>query len=281
MPRVDIRQAKEFASFMENLGWSTDRIGTSYVYRRKFPFMGNFAKIPRASSTISLSEVKNYISGNRVFQFKISPFLRTDEKEYLRLKKKIETIGLSIENSPFNPTTTIQISLKKSPEDIFHSFSEAKRRGVRRAIKHGITVCESEDISSFIAIRQHQYKPMGFLITKEMKLLWKHMHPKKASLLLAFTDEKKPVAGILLLFHQKISSYWFASALAEGKKLFAPSLLVWEAIKTSQKKGCDVFDFEGIYDDRFPKASSSWKGFTKFKEGFGGKTIVFMENFTK
>lgn len=90
--------------------------------------------------------------------------------------------------------------------------------------------------------------------------------------------DQRPIAGILLLFYDQIAYYWFASSLPLGKKLFAPTLLVWEALKLSKKRGCQVFDFEGIYDERFPKASSSWRGFTKFKEGFGGKKIVYIEN---
>jgi lipid II:glycine glycyltransferase (peptidoglycan interpeptide bridge formation enzyme) len=57
--------------------------------------------------------------------------------------------------------------------------------------------------------------------------------------------------------------------------------LVWEALKLAKKRGCRIFDFEGIYDERFPKAAASWKGFTKFKEGFGGEKIVYLENFTR
>ena len=72
----------------------------------------------------------------------------------------------------------------------------------------------------------------------------------------------------------------YAASSDSGNKNFAPTLLVWEAILLAKKLKLKAFDFEGIYDERFPKAAESWKGFTKFKEGFGGEKVVFMENFT-
>jgi len=86
--------------------------------------------------------------------------------------------------------------------------------------------------------------------------------------------EKKIVAGVLLLFCDKTAYYWQAATTEKGKKLLAPTLIVWEAIKLAKKKGCENFDFEGIYDERFPK-NRSWLGFTHFKEGFRGKEIEF------
>lgn len=276
----DIRQTPVFARFMSDLGWEIESIGKGYIYYRKFPLIGYFAKMPRASLPIPLSNLVQFIHKKHVFKFKLSPYVQTTRDEYLELKEHILTSGFSIEKSPFNPTITIQIDLKKNPDDLFSSFSEAKRRAVRKAIKNGVIVVPSEDISPFISIRHHQYRPLGFLVTNEMKLLWKHLYPAHATLLLAYSHQGRPVGGILLLHYGHISYYWYASALPEGKKLFAPTFLVWEALKMSRTRNCHMFDFEGVYDDRFPKASESWKGFTKFKEGFGGQKVVFMENFT-
>jgi hypothetical protein len=36
-----------------------------------------------------------------------------------------------------------------------------------------------------------------------------------------------------------------------------------------------MFDFEGIFDERYPKSNRDWLGFSKFKSGFGGKEIYF------
>lgn len=279
LPR-DIRQTSLFAHFMSDLGWNIKTLDTRYIYFRKFPFIGYFAKMPRLSPPFSIPHIQSWMRDMHVFKFKLSPDIQTTSPEYVRQKNRILSLGFSIEQSPFNPTTTIHIDLTKNVADIFSSFTEAKRRAVRKAIKNGVIIRQSDDISTFISIRQHQYRPLGFLVTQEMRVLWKNFHSNHAALLLAYNPQGKAVGGVLLLFHRTISYYWYASTLPDGKKLFAPTLLVWEALKISRTRKCRMFDFEGIYDERFPKASENWKGFTKFKEGFGGQKVVFMENFT-
>lgn len=291
MRNIDIRQSKFFADFMQSIGWEIRRFDSAYVYLRKFPIIGSFAKIPRPSLIFDATKLSEFKKTNRISQLRIAPFITTDSVDAETYRNHLLSNGFKIDHEPFNPTTTIQIDLTPPEKTIFQQFSSAKRRAVRRAIKNNVAVKESNDIDAFIKIRQHQYRPLGFLITKETRTLFTMLYPKNASLLLAYTSakqmqatasvyfQKEPIGGILLLLYNKTAYYWFASALPIGKKLFAPSLLVWEALKVAKERGCTVFDFEGIYDRRFPKAAENWKGFTKFKEGFGGKKVEYLENF--
>ena len=276
---TDVRQSPQFANFMKSLNWKVERLNFANVFLKKFPVIGFFAKISRPPENLTFGEISKLFKKYRIFCLKISPNILTINKNYYLTRKKFLEKGFKIERSPFNPTTDIFIDLTQPKENIFNNFQQAKRRGVRKAIKNGIIVKESENYDDFIDIRKKQYTPMGFLLVNEMKKLWENFYPSNASLLLAYRS-KKPLAGILLLFYEKIAYYWYASSLPQGKKLFAPTLLVWEALKLSKKKGCKTFHFEGIYDERFPKAAASWKGFTKFKEGFAGEKVVYLENFT-
>lgn len=276
----DIRQSPVFAKYMQGLGWQAEKIDSNFIYLRKFPLLGVFAKMPRPNLPLNINNIAKFKKIHKIFKLKISPFLETEDKNYQKLKNGLFKHNFKIDNFPFNPTTNYLIYLSKAEKEIFNSFSEAKRRGVRRALKNNIIVKVSDDYSSFIKIRQHQYLPVWFLVKGDMQKLWETLYPQNAVLLLAYEMAgNKPVAGILLLIYDKTAYYWFASSLPIGKKLFAPTLLVWEALKHAKIRGCKIFDFEGIYDERFPKASETWKGFTKFKEGFGGKKVVYMENF--
>lgn len=274
----DIRQSNEFASFMQDIGWRTEKLSGNRVYIRKFPLFGAFAKCSRPEIPIELTEFKNFIKNNHISTFKIAPNILINNN-YLSYKKRLLSWNFKIDIDPFNPTTSIIVDLKRKEEDIFKSFSEAKRRAVRKAIKNGVNIEISDKYNEFIKIRKEHFAPLGFLIVPEMKALWKNFYPQKADLLLAKTRRGKAVAGIFMLYHKQIAYYWYASAFKEGKKLFAPSLLVWEAIKLAKKKGAKILDFEGVVDERFPKASKSWRGFTKFKEGFLDKKTIYMENF--
>lgn len=293
----DIRQSALFADFMSRIGWEVRRVNSTYIYMRKFPVIGYFAKIPRSSTTFSLDSLKLIQDIYPIFQWRIAPFVKEGTLEAKNYRSLLFHHRFRIEQAPFNPTTTILIDLKQSPDVIFNRFTSVKRRAVRRAVKNGIIIKESDEIEAFIRLRQFQYRPLGFLITKETRMLFDTFYPKHASLLLAYSTiplqsrtyfsaraknyVQVPVAGILLLFYNHVAYYWFASSLPIGKKLFAPSLLVCEALKIAKIRGCTLFDFEGIYDERFPKAAASWRGFTKFKEGFGGRKVVYLENFRR
>ena len=291
---TDIRQSEQYAKFMNDLGWQIEKLDQNIIFLKKFLIVCFFAKIPKYQQLIDPNKLIKYKKQKRIFRLKLSPNLFINSNQYLNHRDKLIKSGFKIDQNPFNPTTTILIDLTQSQNTIFNNFSEAKRRGVRRAIKNNIIVNTSDNLESFINIRKKQYQPLGFLLINEMKKLWKNFFPYNASLLLAYPSSYKsiaqipatasicvtdPVAGILLLFYDNVAYYWYASALPVGKKLFAPTLLVWEALKFSKKRGCKVFDFEGICDERFPEASQPWKGFTKFKEGFGGRKIVLSENF--
>lgn len=282
----DIRQSGLFANYMQDLGWQTEKLDAHFVYLRKFPIMGYFAKIPRPNLPLNLKKIIDFKKSHNIFRLKISPFIEDKDGNFQNYRRQFLNSGFKIDHSPFSSTTNYLVDLNPDENEIFNNFHEAKRRGVRRAEKNGIIVKETDDLDSFIKIRQRQYLTVWFLVGGDMRKLWKKLYPQNAALLLAYqtsginqSPQIQAVAGIFLLFYNKIAYYWFASALPIGKKLFAPTLLVWEAIKLAKKRGCKIFDFEGIYDERFPKASESWKGFTKFKEGFGGKKVVYMENF--
>ena len=65
-----------------------------------------------------------------------------------------------------------------------------------------------------------------------------------------------------------MSFYWHNCSTETGKKLFAPTLCVWEVIKESKRRNLQIFDFEGLWDERFPKLNKNWQGFSQFKKGF-------------
>ena len=74
---------------------------------------------------------------------------------------------------------------------------------------------------------------------------------------------------------------WFGANTSVGRNLLAKPLVLWEAIKESKRRGLKVFDFEGIYDKRFPKLNKGWKGFSNFKKGFGGEKVEFSQPLIK
>ena len=75
-------------------------------------------------------------------------------------------------------------------------------------------------------------------------------------------------AGSIFLVANGTGYYWQAFTSKKARKTLIQYSIVWEGIKWCKSKGAKYFDFEGIYDERFPL--KQWKGFTQFKKKFGG-----------
>lgn len=276
---MNVRQTILYSRFLERIGWRTNSCQQATVLvcsKTIGPF--SLIKVLRPKTVPKAKEIKKIIKKNSFTKIQIefeNCFASIEEADAFSLSEA-KKINFSLAKSAFLPTASVFINLNFPEKKIFSGFTEAKRRAVRRAQKHNLEVFESSDIDEFINLKKIQLWPFGFLLDRTIKKLWKVFSPaEKAVLLLAKRKEDQEVlAGVFLLFHEKTAYYWLASSTQEGKLLFAPTLLVWEALKLAKKRKMLELDFEGIVDERFPE-TKSWSGFSKFKTGFGGKIVYY------
>lgn len=270
----DLRQSLLYAKFMESLGWKAIKLSTGqFIYLKKFPLFGGFIKAPRINLPFSLEEIEKYAKKNSVFRVIIEP-KEINMQFYSNLKK----YGYKINLSPYSPTKTVIISLKNTPERLFNFFSSERKRAIKRAIKNRLEIRLTKDINLFLKIPSFLPFFLNPLFNKETKKFWAFFSKNNSFLLIA-SYQKKPIAGLLIATFKNCGYYWQARNNNYGKNLGAPSLLVFEAFKILRKYGFDFFDFEGIYDPRFPV--KSWLGFSHFKQGFGGKILSLPGSFIK
>lgn len=84
------------------------------------------------------------------------------------------------------------------------------------------------------------------------------------------------LASALIIFTSSTAFYHQGASI--HTKIPTPYLLQWEAIKEAKKRGCQYYNFWGIYDDLRPKRTpKSWRGLTLFKTGFGGEKVSYLE----
>ena len=292
----DLHQSEKYGQYMKKVGWIVEKIDCCQIFIRRFPLIGSFIKIQKPTPPVPFEKIEKIAKKYRAFKIVIEP----------RTIQLFEKFDYQISNSPYLPTKTIHINLTKSEKEILSQMKKKTRYCLRRGQESRVTIKESKEIESFIKLKSSQFFPFGFFMRKDISALWQAFYPENAILLFADknivpsshpefisgspamkipkqvrNDTLRPLAVTLLLFHQKTAHYWLAASTKQGKKLFAPTLLVWEAIKLSKKRGCKIFDFQGIYDPRFHKSAKSWQGFTRFKKGFGGKEIEYPGSFLK
>lgn len=263
---TDIHQSPTYANYMRAIGWTVESIGGVNAFIKKIPFVGAVIKIQRPDkipSEQSLQKLKEKYHAKRIT---IEPSLDYEPR----------TMNYELLSDPYLPTKTIHIDLRPTEEKIFKRFTEAKRRAVRRAEKNKIIVTQSTNIQDFIHLKNKSAGLLGFLTTTTVKPLFEIFNPNHVAILCAYKENNKnPISTVLLLFYERTAYYWQAAASSEGKKLAAPTLLVWEALKLAKSKKCTLFDFEGIFDPRYPNLNKNWSGFTKFKQGFGGVEVEY------
>lgn len=260
---------------MQLLGWSVVRCQLSdvscQIFIRKLPLLGNIGKLQRPKGKLDPKKLDEFTKKHGLAALYIEPSLNTPVK--------IQNTKYKIHKDCFLPSKTIQIDLTQPQEKLFNQMKKDARYAVRFAQKQGVVIKESKDIETFIKLWQKSARSRGMWLPQKREIisLWNAFGPK-AHCLVAYFDTPVypsiPVAGALIVESPNTAYYMYAFSTREGKKFSAPTLLVWEAMKLAKKKKCKTFDFEGIYDERYPQ-TKNWKGFTRFKEGFGGKIVIY------
>jgi lipid II:glycine glycyltransferase (peptidoglycan interpeptide bridge formation enzyme) len=90
-----------------------------------------------------------------------------------------------------------------------------------------------------------------------------------------------PIAAVWYGFDKKVVTYLQTGITKFGYAKLANYLLVLEGIKKAKKLQCYVFDFESIYDIRYPHESKRWKGYSEFKSRFHGEVIYYPPSWIK
>lgn len=263
----DLRQAPAWAKYLKSIGWEVERINGSYYYLKKLPLLGYLLKAQRTQK-IDLKAIEKLTKKYKIYKTIIEPLNNFVNSNY-RLSK-----------SSYLPTKTIQIDLTKTQEKILSQMHPKTRYNIKIAKRNNIDLTDSKSIGEFVNFWRRNFEKKKFLFLSQKKniiALYKAFK-KNANILIA-SKNSEIVATLLLLRTRNTIYYMYAASNAEGRKLFAPTLLTWEAILLGKKYHCKIFDFDGIYDERFPL--NSWKGFTKFKKGFGGYEVEYPGCFIK
>lgn len=271
---MDLQQSPLYGKYITALKWQVFQLDGTQMFYKYIPLTGGLLKIQRPAKLPTTQKLIPFIHEHHVKTVAIEPTQDQNLASYKRWCKTLEH-HVRVVRSSYQPAKTIRIDVTPPENDIFARCTEAKRRAIRKAQKNGVMVEESDGIRNLIRIKNKSGGLFGFITTYGIDKLWALIHPAHATTLIAYDARHTIIGGVLLLFWNKTAFYWIAGASREGKKLFAPTLLVWECLRTAKAHGCRDFDFVGVWDERKPTEHKDWIGFTKFKEGFGGTPLYY------
>jgi hypothetical protein len=277
--QTSIRQSSYWQHYLRSLGWKTIQVWGICVYIRQIPYTNySIIKIQEPEGKLPFEEIDEIAHHHRTLFTVIEPHASLANEDEFKDNNYIPC------QFSLTPTATICVDLQRSPCELFARFTVNTRRDIRKAIKNRIRVQISKiDTDSLFKTASYMYSLIEstarlkrFVNLSFMEILNKMIALDDISwVLFAFTEAcPDPISAIWVAHYQGIVYYLHAGSGRDGYRLCANHLLVFEAMKLSQKLGAHTFDFEGIHDWRFPRNNPSWKGFTYFKRRFNGQEIL-------
>lgn len=261
----DIRQTSKYSNYLGKIGWHIEKTGNFLSYVRKLPLLGGFVKIQRPEEIDS--EAIDYVrKKHKAFQVVIEP--KSEDQG-----KKIREKGYKISKNPYLPSKTLHLDLTRSHNELYKSMEKDARYSLRKTKM--VKVYEVERAWEFrnawrLAVPLARHVPSIDHLEELQKSF------REDALFLVTPGGE---SGSIFLHAGDHAYYWQAFSNKHGREGLYQYKIVWTGINWAKEKGAKVFDFEGIYDERFP--NRKWKGFTHFKKSFGGTEVEYPGAFVK
>jgi lipid II:glycine glycyltransferase (peptidoglycan interpeptide bridge formation enzyme) len=267
---------------MEELGWAVEKVGPKnkeqYAFVRKIPVFGKILKAPRLVTPIPFEQLDALAADEKLAFAKIEPAASSKDKN---LTRDLLAHGFKKDKWALHPTKTILLDLRPSENEMISSMEKDTRYSIRAAQRRGVRVVKTKSLERFLAIyRQTAQRQKFWIAEKEMGLLWQIFSKESKAFILIAEWNKTDLAGCLILHHERKAYYYHAASINRLRELYAPYLLVWEAMTKCKEMRLRELDLEGIYDPRVP-ATKKWQGFTHFKKGFRGDELELAGSFVK
>jgi len=259
---ADLRQSPEYANYMKGIGWSIRRINSINIFLKNIWGI-KIAKIQRTKEISNWQDIFKILKKEKVFSLRYEP-LAGDKPA-----------GFGFSTWPLLGTKTLRVNLRPKENEILALFKKDCRYNLRRFKEADLQRCKVNDFDVFYKIWRKE---------ASRKSLWIPGRKEYENLLKSFGENIfcitfENLAGAVVVMQEKTAFYYYSASLPAGKALQLPYLIIWEAMRQAKERGCVVWDFEGIYDSRWP--NKGWLGFSHFKKSFGGQEIIFPGSFQK
>lgn len=178
------------------------------------------------------------------------------------------------------PRRTLVVNLRGDDEAILGRMKQKTRYNIKLALKKGVIVRPSSDVSGFYQLMSETGVRDRFGVHSQAyyRAAYELFHPCGACELLVAEYENQPLAA-LMVFAQGERAWYFYGASSNLERDRMPTyLLQWEAMRWAKGRGCEEYDLWGVPDmaeadleAQFADRSGELWGVYRFKRGFGGE----------
>jgi len=175
---------------------------------------------------------------------------------------------------------TVFLDITPNEDELLSQMKAKTRYNTRYAQRHGVVVTEKTDregLQIFLKLQRETATRQNFLIhpDKYYHQLFDTLQPHSMVHILVAEHQAQPLAAYLLLGHQGVLYYPYGGSATAKRNLFPSNLLMWEAILLGKRLNYQLMDMWGATTDE----ADPWWGFTRFKLGYNGKLVEFIDSY--
>lgn len=290
---MNIRQTKAHADFLRSIGWQIEkkkiRGKMVYVFIRHFPLIPvSVMKIQRLQyeeldwEWLELIEKKHRVVETLI---ELEGLTKTYPPIELGLLKRgykpVKDFMLTTKTRVIDLGLTEEKLLADMKSKTRYNIGLAERRGLKVRFWTGKEVVADKLLyQSIYQILKDNARRIGMYLLPANWIRSQLEFFGRDAWVLGVVDNDERLVAVALYYCSKTSCFYSHNGSTEvGRRLMAPSLALWSAIKEAKQRNLADFDFDGVYDERCPK--KRWLGFTRFKAGFGGEELYFPPMYAK
>lgn len=277
-------QSWDWGKAREEMGIKVLRIGEFSGSKLKNVYQLTLHEIPYTNlktgylprSVLPSKDVLNflhkYCKENHIISVKFEPYVEVKNQ----ILKQVRNDRLVRSSNMIFPEWTQILDLTQSEEQLLKNMKPKTRYNLRLAQKKGIVVKEQSNeqgFKTFLKLYFETTKRQNYYGHNEAyhRAIWNNLKKNISHLIIAYYQNIPLV--VYELFHFKDRLYYvYGGSSEEYRNLMAAQLIMWETIKLGKELGAKYLDMWGSLEPDYD-STHPWAGFTRFKEGYGGKFV--------
>ena len=209
--------------------------------------------------------------------FRISPTIETNTKT----QGILQTAGFHASPIHMHSELTWILDITPHEDDLLRNMRKGHKSAIKKSLKEDLTITISKnpkDIDIFYKVYEKTVDRQKFIPYTKKYFLNEFEHFLQSDEVRWFfaVYNNEVISVAMILFSKNSAFYHHGASIFTYPNIPAGQLLQWEIIKEAKKRGCSFYNFWGIAPEDKPK--HPWRGFTRFKTGFGGQAYNFLRS---
>jgi peptidoglycan pentaglycine glycine transferase (the first glycine) len=180
------------------------------------------------------------------------------------------------------PSRTLVVDLKGDEEHILGRMKQKTRYNIKLALKKGVVVHPSSDLTVFYRLMQLTAgrDQFGVHNLDYYSKVYDLFYPRGACELLVAEYQGQPLAALMVFAQGQRAWYLYGASASDHRDRMPTYLLQWEGMRWARSRGCIEYDLWGVPDEEqeslesqfTSRADGLWRVY-RFKRGFGGRLM--------